>query len=213
MLDNISAWPKISALGGIANSGEYLSNQTIDLGQVYTSRLTATLSAESFDTADFISQRTEFISQWPSITGAVVNDAFIKLYIRTTDDDPNASPTWSEWSPFYVTDWTARAYQFKATFTSNFSTHNVVLKAMSVTIDMPDKLDSGQNIVSGTGIKHVTYNVDFKAIKALAITAENMATGDYYTITNKTSAGFDVQFKNAANSPISRTFDYISRGY
>lgn len=213
MTDNISAWPKISALGGIAASGEYLSNSTIDLGQVYTSRLTATLSAESFDTADFIGQRTELISLWSSITGAVVNDAFIKLYIRTTDDDPNASPAWSEWSPFYVTDWTARAYQFRANFTSNFSTHNVVLKSMSVTVDMPDKLDSGQNIVSGTSVKHVTYNVDFKAIKALAITAENMATGDYYLITNKTAAGFDVQFKNASNTAISRTFDFISRGY
>lgn len=213
MLDNISIWPKISAIGGVAHSGEYLSNQTIDLGQVATSRITAAITAEGFDTGDFIGQRVDLISLWPSISGAVINDVYVKLYIRTTEDDPNLSPLWSEWQPFMVGDWTARAYQFKVTFNSNFSTHNVVLKSLTITVDMPDKLDSANNIVSGATLKHVNYNVNFMAVKALAVTAENMQTGDYHIITNKTAAGFDIEFKNAAGAYISRTFDFIARGY
>lgn len=213
MTDNISLWPKISAIGGVANSGEYLSLNIVDLGQIATSRILASMSVEGFDTGDFIGQRTDLISLWPSITGAVINDAFVRLFIRTTDDNPNTSPVWSDWMPFNVGDWTARAYQFKVTFTSNFSTHNVVLKALTITVDMPDKLDSANNIVSGLGIKHVDYIVGFMSVKALAVTAENMQTGDYHVITNKTAAGFDIAFKNASGAYISRTFDFIARGY
>lgn len=213
MLTNISTWPKFGSLGGISHLGEYLAENIIDLGDFYTSRITASILSAGFDSGDYLSARTDLISLWPSISGDVITNAFVKLYIRTTEDDPNASPTWSDWSLFYVGDWAARAYQFKVEFTSNAPTENVALQALSISIDMPDRFDSGDNIASGAGIKHVTYNLNFKAVKALAVTAENMATGDIYLITNKTANGFDIEFKNSSGSAISRTFDYISRGY
>ena len=88
-----------------------------------------------------------------------------------------------------------------------------MVKEFSVTIDMPDMLDSGNNIVSGTGVYSVSYTQPFKVISGLGITAENMQTGDYYTITNKTVTGFDIQFFNSSNVAVSRTFDFIVRGY
>ena len=40
-----------------------------------------------------------------------------------------------------------------------------------------------------------------------------MATGDYFLLTSKTINGFDVAFKNSSDTGISKTFDYISKGY
>jgi hypothetical protein len=40
-----------------------------------------------------------------------------------------------------------------------------------------------------------------------------MATGDYFTITSPTSSGFTVRFFNAGGTGISRTFDYLAKGY
>lgn len=213
MTTNISTWPMISAIGGISTNGEYVSQQIIDLGKVYTSRVTASIVSSGFDTGDTIDQRTSLISTWDSISGNIVRDVSVTLYVRTTNDDPAVLTSWSGWALFGAGNFNARAYQFKAVFLSGSSTHNIVLKEMSMTVDMPDKLGSDNNIVSGLGVHHVTYNEDFKAVKALAITAENMATGDYYTITNKTATGFDIQFKNTSGANISRTFDYIARGY
>ena len=35
------------------------------------------------------------------------------LQVRTTNDDPGGSPTWSTWKTFIVGEYTARAYQFQ----------------------------------------------------------------------------------------------------
>ena len=40
-----------------------------------------------------------------------------------------------------------------------------------------------------------------------------MATGDYFTISNKTVNGFDVAFFNSSNSAVSRQFDFIAKGF
>ena len=40
-----------------------------------------------------------------------------------------------------------------------------------------------------------------------------MATGDFFLVENKTISGFDVTFKNSSNSAVSRTFDFIAKGF
>ena len=48
---------------------------------------------------------------------------------------------------------------------------------------------------------------------AVGITGQGMATGDYFTVTNKTINGFDVAFFNSSNSGVSKTFDFIAKGF
>jgi hypothetical protein len=40
-----------------------------------------------------------------------------------------------------------------------------------------------------------------------------MATGDYFLLTSKSTTGFSVAFKNSSGTGISKTFDYIAKGY
>jgi hypothetical protein len=40
-----------------------------------------------------------------------------------------------------------------------------------------------------------------------------MATGDYYTLNSKTINGFNIAFKNSGGTGVSRTFDYIAKGF
>jgi predicted phage tail protein len=211
--DNVGVWPRLSILGGVRSSGEYISTTTVDLGAVYTSRLTARLYVETIDEADTIAGRTDDVSLWPSIVGQMVTDATARLYVRTTNDDPGASPTWSAWQPFVVADWTARAFQFRLVLESASRTHNVVVKELEITVDMPDRIEQDKQVASGVGTKTITFTLPFKAVKAIAITAENMQTGDYYEVTNRSVSGFNVTFRNASGSPVNRTFDWIAKGY
>ena len=43
---------------------------------------------------------------------------------------------------------------------------------------------------------------------AVGVTGQGMATGDYFTVTNKSVSGFDVAFFNSSNTGISKTFDF-----
>ncbi|BAQ91688.1 hypothetical protein [uncultured Mediterranean phage uvMED] len=89
-----------------------------------------------------------------------------------------------------------------------------VVSAVTVTVDMQDRIFSGNDIVSGTSTKSVTFTNPFKSGNyALGITGQSMATGDYFTVSNKTINGFDVAFLNSSNSGVSKTFDFIAKGF
>lgn len=193
-------------------SGEYLFTNKVDLGSVQTSRLTATLSARGYDALDLLSLRP-LLSTWPSLVGDLISDVGCDVYIRTTNDNPAGSPAWSTWQTFVVGDYTARAFEFKAVLYTEYLTHNIQVDALSVTVDMPDRVESGDDIASGAGTYTVTYSRPFVGNPAVGITAQNMATGDYHVVSAKSENGFSVTFRNAAGTAISRTFDYTARGY
>mgnify|MGYP003310307428 CR=1 FL=1 len=79
---------------------------------------------------------------------------------------------------------------------------------------MPDRIFSGNDISSGAGTKTVTFTNPFKTANyAVGITGQGMATGDFFTVSNKTVDSFDVLFKNSSGTNISRNFDFIAKGF
>jgi hypothetical protein len=79
---------------------------------------------------------------------------------------------------------------------------------------MIDRIFSGNDIVSGAGTKTVTFTNPYKTVNyAIGITGQGMSTGDFFLVENKTINGFDVTFKNSSNTAISKTFDFIAKGF
>ena len=101
-----------------------------------TRRFEADLTCLSLDTGDFISFRG-LVSEWDSISGAVINDCDATLYAATTDDDPGASPAWSEWTPYFVGDFTCRAIKHRLALTSGSPTHNIQISNLTVHAKVP----------------------------------------------------------------------------
>jgi hypothetical protein len=98
--------------------------------------------------------------------------------------------------------------------TSSDLSSTPVVSEISVTIDMPDRIFSGNDITSGASTYTVTFTNPYKSVNyAVGITGEDLATGDFFVLENKTINGFDLTFKNSSGTPISRTFDYIAKGY
>ena len=50
-------------------------------------------------------------------------------------------------------------------------------------------------------------------LPSVGITAQNLASGDYYTVTNVTGTSFQVTFFNSSNTAISRNFLWSAVGY
>jgi len=73
---------------------------------------------------------------------------------------------------------------------------------------------SGNDITSGIGTYSVVFTTPFySANYAVGITNQGMATGDFFTLSNKTINGFNIAFKNSSGTGVSRVFDFIAKGF
>lgn len=206
-------WGLIDSLGGVADSGTYTFAGSLDLGVSEKSRLTATIDSVSFDTGDLIDFRFDLIDTWESIDGGRISDTAVSLYVRTTDDDPVGTPTWSDWQRFSMGDYEARAFQWQVILESASATHNLVVTGLSVDIDMPDRRESGRDVISGVGPIGIVFGKAFRVAPVLGITAQDMQQGDYFVITGKSEAGFTISFFNSAGTAVSRKFDWDAQSY
>jgi predicted phage tail protein len=195
--------------GGVFSSGEYAFSNSVDLGAVYTSRITAALTVSAIDVADSIDQRTDDMDDWRDMDGTFIDDVNAELFLRTSED----GVTYTAWKRFFVSTYRARYIQFKLVATSNLETHNVVATGISITVDMEDRVVNLPSLTSGAGLYSVTFPEPFKATPAIGITADGMNSGDYFTVANKTRSGFDITFKNSGGTAISKTFDVLAKGY
>ncbi len=198
-----------------SSAGTYAFNNAVDLGVVYTSTLSASITAVGSDLTTNVDTiaNVDIVEDWD---GAAVPEKWgVTLQVRTTNDDPAGSPAWSAWKNFAIGEYSARAFQFKAVLASAQAGITPSISALAVTLRMPSRTQGENNQTSASTDTPtvVTYTAAFHTFNALTITAQSMATGDYYTITNPTASGFEIIFKDSAGTRITRTFDYIATGF
>jgi hypothetical protein len=193
------------------STGNYTFSSPIDIGAVYTSRVTASITQTSDNADDLFDSRTgNFDDASSSFDGDTPANCNAHIEIALSNDNI----TYTSFRNFVVGDYTARYYKFRVTLRSFDLASTPVISALSVSIDMPDRIFSGNDIVSGTGTYNVIFTLPFYSNSyAVGITAQGLNTGDFFTISNKTVNGFDVAFKNSASSGVSKTFDYLAKGY
>jgi hypothetical protein len=192
-------------------SGNYLFNNVIDIGAVHTSRVTASITQTSDNLDDVFDSRSGNFDDQPSnFDGDTPANCNAHLEIATSNDNV----TYTAFRNFVIGDYTARYLKFRLVMTSSDLSSTPVVSEISVTIDMPDRIFSGNDITSGASTYTVTFTNPYKSVNyAVGITGEDLATGDFFVLENKTINGFDLTFKNSSGTPISRTFDYIAKGY
>ncbi len=193
-------------------SGTYLLGSTVDLGGIGSARL-------SYRVTGSMGSRSDTMSTWlslaalESLAGGVPLGGYVAMQMRTTNDDPAGSPTWSAWGPLALGDYRFRAVQFQVLLSAPTVNETPTLSTLAVTVDMEDRLESGNDVACPSGGLAVTYAPAFIGVPSVAISAQGMATGDYYTLTAKSATGFTIRFFNAAGTGVARTFDWVAKGY
>jgi hypothetical protein len=151
-----------------------------------------------------------FDSNSSNFDGDTPSNSNAHLEISTSDDNL----TYTSFQNFVIGEYTARYFKFRVVLTSNNLASTPVVQEVSVIIDMPDRIFSGNDISSGAGTKTVTFtNPFFSNNYAVGITGEDMNSGDFFIVENKTINGFDLTFKNSGGTAINRTFDFIAKGF
>jgi hypothetical protein len=208
---NLTLSSNLLRLTDLSQTGTYDFASVIDIGAVHTSRVTASLTQFSEDPTDLFDSKTGlFDAASGSFDGDAPANENAHLEIALSDDNS----TFTAFRNFVIGDYTARYYKFRLVLISRDGSTTPVISALSVSVDMEDRIQSGNDISSGAGTKTVSFTNPFKTVNyAVGITGQGMATGDYFLVESKTISGFNVTFKNSSNTVISRTFDFIAKGF
>ena len=134
----------------------------------------------------------------------------VKLFASTSDD----AVTYNDYQEFRSGDYNTRAIKFRAILTSANVEETPVVENLSLLLSLPKRTETGSNIASGTDVsgKVVTFGYPFYQVPSLTVIAQDMQTGDFFTINSKTASNFNIEFFNSGGTNVSRTFDYQAIG-
>ena len=196
--------------GQLFSEGIYQFTSTIDVGSRVTTNITADITQTVVDRDDiFDSNAGNFDAKLGNFDGDAEANCASEIQIAISNDNSDFTP----FQTFVVGDYLARYYKFRLVMTSENGSASPVVTELKVTLDMEDRIESGNNIVSGTGTKSVTFTQPYVTVPSLGFAVQDMASGDTYTLSNKTATGFSVAFTNSGGSGVSRTFDFIAKGF
>ena len=205
-------------------TGTYDFVNTLDLGGTFSLVLKRDFQGNGFYTGDKFDNRTDKIDTWTNFDGTIAQDANATIAVRTTTDDPSGSPTYTSFNDFANGTFKGRGFQFRITLSTLDTAQNMNLQRAGYVATMPSRTEQSAVIASGAGAKAVTFTKPFfvgtsalgnlnNFLPAVTISPQNMATGDFYEVTNISGTGFTVHFKNSSNASIDRNFTYSAVGF
>ena len=220
-----------SSLGGLKltnpvnnATGTYDFVETLDLGGTFSLSVTRHFQGVGFYTGDQFDNRTENIDTWTDFDGSVANDANAKLAVRTTTDNPSSSPTYSSFNDLANGTFKGRGFQFRAILETADTAQNINLQQLGYVASLKSRTEQSSVIASGASAKNVSFTNNFfvgtsalgnlnNFLPAVSVNPQNMATGDYFEISNISGTGFTVHFKNSSNASINRNFTFTAVGF
>jgi len=218
-IPNVDLIPAFDWLGNVQASGTYNFANALDLGTAYAVDLKRYFVTRGFYPSDLIDSRLELIDLWDDFDGGVIDAVNAKLYMRATNDNPAGTPTWTAWQEFVNGTFNGRAFEFKAELTSTNASQNILIDGLGYEATFQQRQDqSTATIASGAGAKTVTFDKAFytaggTSLPSVGITAQNMVSGDYFTVGTITGTTFTVTFRNSGGTAVDRNFTYTATGY
>lgn len=211
-------------VGGISPSGTYDFASTLDLGAVFSLDLVRHFKTEGFYPADLFDSRTANLDTWTDFDGTDANDVDAQLFVRTTQDDPSGSPTYSAFQNFTSGTFRARGFQFRTVLTSKDPAQDIRVFQLGYSAKFQRRVEQSSSVITSSGLTTVPFSTPFfvgtaslgganSNLPAVNVTAQNLASGDFFEISNITASNFQIHFKNSSNASISKQFTFTAVGF
>ena len=127
-------------------SGNYEFANVIDIGAKHTVRVTASLTQSARNPDDLFDNRSgNFDDAKSNFDGDTPANCDAHLEIATSDDNS----TYTSFQNFVIGTYTARYLKFRIVLTSTDLASTPVIQEVTVTVDMVDRIFSGNDISSG----------------------------------------------------------------
>ena len=216
--------------------GTYFFKSVLDLGAKFNVLFKRRLRTNGIYPADTLDDRAELLDRWSDFDGDVPDDTSAQIYFRSSDQAPadanaliedgdnllledgnkiemESDINFGEWVPMESGRFAGRQFQFKCELSSTHIDETPVVDQLGYSLQMEKRTESATTQASGAGAKVVTFTNGFYQTPSIAITASNLASGDYYEVTSATRSGFTVTFKNSSNAAVDRNFSYQATGF
>ena len=143
------------------------------------------------------------------------------------------SAEFSQYNPFVNGAYVARGFKFKCDLLSTDPAQSIEIDQLGYSAELQSRTEtslgnaaasSGGFIASGTSTKSITFTNSFftgqtgtsigtnSVLPSIGITIENAQSGDFFTLSNITGAGFDIDIKNGSSN-VNRNFKYAATGF
>ena len=221
--------------GELFSSGQYFFKDKLDLGGIFTVEFQRVLTTRGLYPNNTIDSHFTNIDEWSDFDGDLPDETNCIVSFRKSNDAPSDDEIEDENSEFLLLEdgnkfsqedsqvyddfipmengrFTGRVFQFKAELSSEYDDQTPLVDQLGYNILFDNRTESS-SMTSGAGAKAVTFEKAFYQTPKLGITASNMATGDYYTISSESRTGFTITFFNSSNAAIDRSFVYNANGY
>jgi len=217
---DIDSETSIDDIGGVASTGTYLFNETLDLGGVFSLDLRKLIQTDSVYSSDLIDSVSD-IDARQDFDGTASVDTNAEVFVQTSQD----ASSYSGFQKFANGTFKGRAFKFKCVLTTNDTNQDIRVSQLGYFAEFQRRTEqSTTTIASGAGAKSVTFDHPFftgtSALlgansnpPAIGITAFNMASGDFFELTSITGTGFTVHFKNSSGSSVDRNFNFTAIGF
>jgi hypothetical protein len=217
-VDSVDQELEMAANGSVLHTtGEYVFNgNPFTLTHVGSLRLESTLRARSYFPATNLIDDAPDFDAIVDFDGTTPTTCDVKLYVRTTEDDPSGSPTYTSWRHFNNAEIKCRAFELKAEFETNDDTAQISVDQLRVKALMPFRSLSGEVTTSATGDTTVNFGTGnrFYVKPSIGIIFAASNTTDYYVISNDSSgSSFDISVYNSSNTRIASTVRWNAVGY
>ena len=217
-------WETIYCAGDCG--AEYQFQDTFDLGDAYDFRIRRYIVSRPLVFAllfDAISGN--FDAQSGFFDGTVADQINVATYVRTTLDDPAASPTWGPWTEFVSGMVRGRGVQVKAIFSTETELIGVAIDELGATLELTRRVTTSLAVQtsSSSAVTTITFpNAFYKAVTvgdpyynllpSVGITALSIGANTHAEITNLTRTGFNVEFLQGGSRKVV-DFTYNAVGY
>ena len=200
----------------ITGSGNYVFANSFSLDAIYDATFQVELTMESDDPYDlfdsgrnvgptglFDNAKSPFDGNAPTNNNAI---------IQIGSDDTALSNISTFSTVAQQGTFKGRFFKFRTVLSSANNNARPFVTGLKARLVLEKRTETGDDISSGTGTKSVTFTNGFFQIPNITVTGQDLASGDFFVISNKSKLGFDIVFKNSSNSIINKTFDFQARG-
>ncbi len=152
----------------------------------------------------------------------------------TTSGNCTYSAEFSQFNPFVNGTYIARGFKFRCDMDSDDPAQSIEIDQLGYTAELESRTEtslgnaaasSGGFIASGTSTRSINFTNSFftgqsgtsvaanSVLPSIGITIENQSQGDFFTLSNITGSGFDIDIKDLNGNNVNRNFKYAATGF
>lgn len=198
------------------NSGSYTmsGNHVIDVGSVSACNVMFTVYGGAQQVGDNVLALADIFP----IPDLLHTDLGAFVTIQPQIALGNDQGVFGQWQDFLAGVYNARYFKGRVLISTLNPSVTPVVADCVFSVDVPDRVETGQITSSGSGVTNVTYAKRFNggatglSVPAVQLTIVNAVVGDDVILSNESLIGFSVQVKNNG-SVVSRKLNWLSQGY